>query len=73
MLSRVLMGYALLYGMFLLMSFALARGYRAAVVGSRLAVIPVALASSHRSRRTSERWGAARVMAWGWRSASLPC
>ncbi|HTU54405.1 MAG TPA: DHA2 family efflux MFS transporter permease subunit [Acetobacteraceae bacterium] len=41
----VVLGYALLYGMFFLMSFALVRGYHdpAALVGLRLAIVPVAL------------------------------
>jgi EmrB/QacA subfamily drug resistance transporter len=41
----VLLSYALLYGMFFLMSFALVRGYREAplAAGLRLAIIPVAL------------------------------
>ncbi|HUC17312.1 MAG TPA: DHA2 family efflux MFS transporter permease subunit [Acetobacteraceae bacterium] len=41
----VVLGYALLYGMFFLMSFALVRGYHdpATLVGVRLAIVPVAL------------------------------
>jgi EmrB/QacA subfamily drug resistance transporter len=41
----VVLGYGLLYGMFFLMSFALVRGYHdpPAVVGLRLAIVPVAL------------------------------
>ena len=41
----VFLSYALLYGIFLLMSFALVRGYResAVVAGLRLAIIPIAL------------------------------
>ncbi len=41
----VVLGYALLYGMFFLMSFALVRGYHdpATLVGLRLAIVPVAL------------------------------
>ncbi|WCS28668.1 MFS transporter (plasmid) [Methylobacterium sp. NMS14P] len=54
-----LLSYAMLYGMFFAMSFALVRGYRDAPVsaGLRLAIIPVALGLvAPFSGRLSERW-----------------
>ncbi len=63
-----LLGYALLYGMFFLMSFALARGYHesAAVAGLRLAVIPMAIGLvAPFSGGPGGRWGSGRVAAGG--------
>ena len=62
------LGYALLYGMFFLMSFALVRGYHeaATVAGLRLAVIPVAIGLvAPFSGIPSERWGPGRLAATG--------
>lgn len=63
-----LLGYALLYGMFFLMSFTLVRGYHetASVAGLRLAVIPMAIGLvAPFSGGPSEHWGAGRLAAVG--------
>ena len=63
-----LLGYALLYGMFFLMSFTLVRGYHetASVAGLRLAVIPMAIGLvAPFSDGPSEHWGASRLTAVG--------
>ncbi len=64
----VVLGYALLYGMFFLMSFALVRGYHdpAALVGLRLAIVPVALGIvAPFSGALADRFGARAVSVAG--------
>jgi EmrB/QacA subfamily drug resistance transporter len=62
------LGYALLYGMFFLISFALVRGYHLApsAAGLRLATIPVAVGVvAPLSGVFTDRWGPNRVRATG--------
>jgi EmrB/QacA subfamily drug resistance transporter len=64
----IVLSYAMLYGMFLLMSFALVRGYRDAplAAGLRLAIVPVALGIvAPFSGALAERLGARVVLLGG--------